>query len=64
LAQGLSNLSEAELTKLKSNDEAFFNAVYGLAKYGQTANEGYKYRGRGLNQITFKSETTKKLAIK
>ena len=46
--------SEAELTTLKSSDEAFFNAVYGLAKYGQTANEGYKYRGRGLNQITFK----------
>jgi putative chitinase len=47
--------SEAELTALKSNDEAFFNAVYGLEKFGQTANEGYKYRGRGLNQITFKS---------
>ena len=47
--------NEDELTRLKSNDEAFFNAVYGLEKYGQTANEGYKYRGRGLNQITFKS---------
>ena len=47
--------NEVELTTLKSNDEAFFNAVYGLPKYGQTANEGYKYRGRGLNQITFKS---------
>ncbi len=47
--------SEEELTRLKSNDEAFFNAVYGLPKFGQTANEGYKYRGRGLNQITFKS---------
>lgn len=47
--------NEVELTTLKSNDEAFFNAVYGLAKFGQTANEGYKYRGRGLNQITFKS---------
>mgnify|MGYP004701244917 CR=1 FL=1 len=47
--------NEDELTALKSNDEAFFNAVYGLAKFGQTANEGYKYRGRGLNQITFKS---------
>ncbi len=47
--------SEEELTALKNNDEAFFNAVYGLPKFGQTANEGYKFRGRGLNQITFKS---------
>lgn len=52
--------NEAELTALKSNDEAFFNAVYGLEKFGQTANDGYKYRGRGLNQITFKG-TYKKI---
>jgi hypothetical protein len=51
--------SESELTALKNNDEAFFNAVYGLAKFGQTANEGYKYRGRGLNQITFKGNYKK-----
>ncbi len=51
--------SETELTTLKNNDEAFFNAVYGLAKFGQTANEGYKYRGRGLNQITFKGNYKK-----
>lgn len=54
---------EAGLTTLKSNDEAFFNAIYGLAQYGQTSNEGYKYRGRGLNQITFK-ENYKKLGSK
>ena len=51
--------NDEELTTLKSNDEAFFNAVYGLEKYGQTANEGYKYRGRGLNQITFKGNYKK-----
>jgi predicted chitinase len=51
----VSQFDEAGLTALKSNDEAFFNAVYGLPRFGQTANEGYKYRGRGLNQITFKS---------
>jgi len=51
--------NEAQLTTLKSNDEAFFNAVYGLEKFGQTANEGYKYRGRGLNQITFKGNYKK-----
>jgi len=46
-------LSEAQLTALKANDVAFFNAVYG-GKYGTPANEGYKYRGRGFNQLTFK----------
>lgn len=51
---------EGGLTTLKSNDEAFFNAVYGLPKFGQTATEGHKFRGRGLNQITFK-EAYKKL---
>lgn len=55
----LQQYNDAELTTLKSNDVAFFNAVYGLAKYGQTANEGYKYRGRGLNQITFKGNYKK-----
>ncbi len=45
---------EAGLTALKAKDVDFFNVVYGLAKFGQTTNEGYKYRGRGLNQITFK----------
>ena len=44
---------DASLDLLKQNDEAFFNAVYG-GRYGNAANEGYKYRGRGYNQLTFK----------
>lgn len=52
---------EAGLTNLKANDEAFFNAVYGLAKYGQTTTEGYKFRAGGLNQVTFK-DAFKKLS--
>lgn len=49
----LSKLNDSELNALKSNDEAFFNAIYG-GMYGNSANEGYKYRGRGYNQLTFK----------
>src|SRR5690606_5455531 len=33
--------------------EEFFNYVYG-GRYGNANNEGYKYRGRGFNQLTFK----------
>ena len=47
-------LSDDELTKLKADDKAFFDKVYG-GRYHNEADEGYKYRGRGFNQITFKS---------
>ncbi len=49
----LGNYSDADLNTLKANDVLFFNAVYG-GMYGNTSNEGYKYRGRGFNQLTFK----------
>lgn len=51
--QRVQSLTDAQLDTLKSNDEAFFNRVYG-GLYGNKENEGYKYRGRGLNGITFK----------
>lgn len=44
---------DVELTALKQNDVQFFNAVYG-GRYGNSATEGYTYRGRGFNQLTFK----------
>ena len=50
----VSKYNEEQLTKLKSDDVAFFNAVYGLPQFGQTSTEGHLYRGRGLNQLTFK----------
>ena len=47
-------LTDTQLTALKANCEAFFNYVYG-GRYDTPINEGYKYRGSGYNQLTFKS---------
>jgi predicted chitinase len=49
----LSSYSESALTTLKQSYNAFFDAVYGNM-YGNAANEGGKYVGRGFNGITFK----------
>lgn len=43
----------AALDALKADDEAFFNQVYG-GRYGNASNEGYLYRGRGFNGLTYK----------
>jgi putative chitinase len=50
----LSGYSESQLSALKANPKAFFDAIYG-GRYNNAQDEGYKYRGRGFNQITFKS---------
>jgi predicted chitinase len=47
-------MSDADLTALKQNPEAFFNTVYGN-KLGNSSNEGYLYRGRGFFQLTGKA---------
>lgn len=49
----VSELSDQDIDRLKKNDEAFYNRVYGN-RYGNSPSEGYKYRGRGFNGITFK----------
>jgi len=52
--------NESKLTALKQNDPAFFEAIYGYKtaigkKYGNTLpGDGYKFRGGGPNQLTFK----------
>ena len=54
------------IDQLKADDEAFFNHVYGpefYSKYGNVdPGDGYKYRGRGFNQITFRG-TYKKYGL-
>jgi predicted chitinase len=50
----LSKYSDSELESLKKDNIAFYNAIYG-GLYGNSAYEdGYKYRGRGFNGITFR----------
>jgi len=51
--QKVFNLSSSKANEIAGKPEAIGNAVYG-GKYGNASNEGYKYRGRGYNQLTFK----------
>ncbi|NDC96038.1 hypothetical protein EB077_12090, partial [bacterium] len=48
-----SGQSDAYINQCKQSDYTFFNCVYG-GQGGNSTTEGYKYRGRGFNGITFK----------
>ncbi len=54
----VSSFSDDQLTVLKNNPKKFFDKIYG-GRYHNAPDEGYKYRGRGLNQLTFKSNYEK-----
>ena len=46
--------SDSEVDRIKKIPKQFFDTIYG-DKYGNASDEGFKYRGRGFNQLTFKS---------
>lgn len=48
----LGNKSDAFIDDLKSDKRKFFNYVYGGILGNVNADDGYTYRGRGLNQLT------------
>lgn len=52
----VSHLSNREINDLKKDDEKFYNLIYantvGNGKNGTDDGDGYKYRGRGFNQLT------------
>lgn len=55
----LKEYTNQQLDVLKKDDIAFFNVIYG-GRYGNnTTNDGFKFRGRGWNQLTFKDNYAK-----
>ena len=52
----VSHLSDDEINQLKKDDKKFYNLIYantvGNGKNGANDGDGYKYRGRGFNQLT------------
>ena len=56
--QEVFGMSSTKANQIANKPEAIGNAVYG-GQFGNASNEGYKYRGRGFNGLTFKDNYTK-----
>lgn len=54
-----------QIDVIKQDEKQFFDIIYG-GRYGNNASEGWKYRGRGFNQLTFKGnyqKTSQRLGV-
>jgi predicted chitinase len=56
--QEVFKISASRANEIAGNPELTANAMYG-GRNGNAANEGYKFRGRGFNQLTFKGNYKK-----
>jgi predicted chitinase len=53
------HLSDDQLSKLKNDPKEFFKVVYSKVAGNQGGDDGWMYRGRGLNQLTGKGNYSK-----
>ena len=53
------NKVKVDIESIKKNDKEFFDMLYGGKRDNDSPGDGYKYRGRGFNQITFKGSYKK-----
>ena len=59
LTYDFKKMSDANLERLSKNFDLFYDCVYGWYEGNDKIGDGYKYRGRGFNQITFKKAYAK-----
>jgi predicted chitinase len=50
----LNKLTDEQLAVVKTDDVKFFDIIYGGKNGNIAVGDGFKYRGRGFNQITFR----------